>query len=467
LLRRAMGEENEYAFQAWRGQEDITSTEVTKIYNGKISSKNFRWFLTNGGLFYVDIGSHPEYSGPECANGHDIYLYSCKGETFLAQRLSALERSYAEQGLTPPTYLLLKNNVDSQDNTYGCHSNFQVQRELPFWRLVDLLAAFRATMILLAGNGMVVSSKGGYRFLLSQRAPFINRLCDAGTTRNSARPLFNTREEAFADPSISRRLHHIDGDVNVLYWPSVWKYDVYDLLLLMCENSALDGALVVALDDPVESLHQLNNNWRCGLDRSGRRGSISAVAVQRKYFSLASEFAFKHDLRRFFPVLAKWDEVLCAFEDGSPEKNEGLVDWVTKKLKLQRREDDRAGSLSYEKAKMHDFAYHPSYGLPGNPHLAVAGLRRLYNPPEVEVAAAALGDKPPPTRASLRGRFVEAARCSSLEVSVNWHLLAIHPPHSAHSTSRPNLSWVKLLDPLRQDSRRVEQMLRKLNAHPA
>lgn len=466
LYPRAMGEENEYAFRAKRGDEDITHTEVGKIYNGNVSSGKCRWFLLNGALFYVDTGNHPEYSGPECTNGHDVYTYSRRGEVFLAQHLSALELRYLEYGAPSPTYLWLKNNVDSKGNTFGCHSNFQVLRQFPFQHIVDLLAPFRVTMILIAGNGMVVPHKGSYRFLLSQRAPFINQLCSSGTTRNSTRPLFNTKDEAFADPEISRRLHHIDGDVNVLYWPSVWKYDVYDLLLLMCESHALDGALKLKLDDPIASLHQLNSNWRSGLARAGGRGSIRAVAVQREYFRLALEFAIKHDLRRFFPILAKWDQMLCAFEDGSPEKNEGLVDWVTKRLKIHRREEARDARLSYEQAKMHDFAYHPSYGMPGNPNATVTELRWRHSPPGTEESVATMADKPPPTRASLRGRFMAAAAHSRLGVSVDWHQLAIHPRNSAHCNDRPVLLYAKLLDPLGRDSRSVEKMIRKLHSDP-
>ena len=83
-------------------------------------------FLFNGGRLYIDMG-HLEYATPECGTLFDLVAYDKAIERIINSIL-------ADTGL--PT-AFFKNNIDHFTGaTFGCHENFQISRDVPFYRVV-------------------------------------------------------------------------------------------------------------------------------------------------------------------------------------------------------------------------------------------------------------------------------------------------------------------------------------------
>src|SRR5581483_3900012 len=110
-------------------------------------------------------------------------------------------------------FVLIKNNVSTNNRTFGTHESYLTGRELEFDTIVRWLTPFMVTRILWAGAGRLVPTKGGgYGYEISQRARFISELSSYQTTESWPKALFNTRDEPLANPEKYRRLHMINGD---------------------------------------------------------------------------------------------------------------------------------------------------------------------------------------------------------------------------------------------------------------
>ena len=112
-------------------------------------------FLVNGARFYQDTGCHPEYSTPECDNIEDLVVHDKAGERLLEACLPAAEERLREEGLSGQIYIF-KNNTDSLGNTYGCHENFLMRRDVDFWKVTEQLIPFFVTRQIFAGAGKVL-----------------------------------------------------------------------------------------------------------------------------------------------------------------------------------------------------------------------------------------------------------------------------------------------------------------------
>ena len=87
--------------------------------------------LTNGARYYVDH-AHPEVSTPECVDAREVVVFDRAAEEVLKRSMVAA-RSLLPDGAEIVVY---KNNSDGKGNSYGCHENYLLARELPFGRLV-------------------------------------------------------------------------------------------------------------------------------------------------------------------------------------------------------------------------------------------------------------------------------------------------------------------------------------------
>ena len=87
--------------------------------------------LTNGARYYVDH-AHPEISTPECVDAREIVRWDRAAEEIVRASMDAARR-LLNDGSEIVTY---KNNSDGKGNSYGCHENYLVAREVPFGRIV-------------------------------------------------------------------------------------------------------------------------------------------------------------------------------------------------------------------------------------------------------------------------------------------------------------------------------------------
>ena len=88
--------------------------------------------LTNGARYYVDH-AHPEISTPECVDAREVVVFDRAAEEIL-QRSMVAARSLLPDGAEIIVY---KNNSDGKGNSYGCHENYLLAREVPFGRIVS------------------------------------------------------------------------------------------------------------------------------------------------------------------------------------------------------------------------------------------------------------------------------------------------------------------------------------------
>src|SRR6187455_113879 len=123
--------------------------------------------LTNGARYYVDH-AHPEYSTPECSDPLQATLFDKAGERILARSMEAARR-LLPQGQEIVVY---KNNSDGKGNSYGCHENYLVDRNVPFAMLVRNLIPWFVTRQVFTGSGKVGSENGAdaVDYQMTQRA---------------------------------------------------------------------------------------------------------------------------------------------------------------------------------------------------------------------------------------------------------------------------------------------------------
>jgi Pup amidohydrolase len=187
--------------------------------------------LTNGARYYVDH-AHPEYSTPECSDAMQVVVFDKAGERILARSMDAARR------LLPPgqEIVVYKNNSDGKGNSYGCHENYLVDRNVPFAMLVRNLLPWFVTRQVFTGAGKVGSENGAdaVDYQISQRADFFEE--EVGLETTLKRPIVNTRDEPHADPQKYRRLHVIVGDANLCEVATYLKVGTTAIVLAMVED---------------------------------------------------------------------------------------------------------------------------------------------------------------------------------------------------------------------------------------
>src|SRR5262249_27552141 len=160
MKRRIFGLENEYGLTCTLNGERRLSPENVARYlfeKGIPGTRNANVFLENGGRLYLDTGFHPEYATPECDDVADLVSHDKAGERIVEDLRHQAEKRLREDGLAGDI-LLFKNNTDSTGNSYGCHENYLVSRDVSFQRLAEALIPFFVTRQIFAGAGKVLES---------------------------------------------------------------------------------------------------------------------------------------------------------------------------------------------------------------------------------------------------------------------------------------------------------------------
>jgi len=139
MKRRIFGLENEYGLTCTlNGQLRLSSDNVARYLFEKVIpwARNANVFLENGARLYLDTGFHPEYATPECDDVAELVSHDKAGERIVEDLRHQSEQRLREDGLSG-NILLFKNNTDSAGNSYGCHENYLVSRDVSFQRLAE------------------------------------------------------------------------------------------------------------------------------------------------------------------------------------------------------------------------------------------------------------------------------------------------------------------------------------------
>jgi Pup amidohydrolase len=377
--------------------------------------------LTNGARYYVDH-AHPEYSTPECADPLEATLFDKAGERILARSMEAARR------LLPAgqEIVVYKNNSDGKGNSYGCHENYLVDRNVPFAALVRNLIPWFVTRQVFTGAGKVGSENGADAcdYQISQRSDFFEE--EVGLETTLKRPIVNTRDEPHADPQKYRRLHVIVGDANLCEVATFLKVGATAIVLAMIEDGFIDKDL--SISSPVAAIRSVSHDptLQATVDCTSL-GRCTSIELQWEFLRLARKYADETGLESCGPeaigtqVLDRWEAVLGALET-DPSSLDGQLDWVTK-LELLRAYAER-DELRWNNPKLELLSVQYHDVRPGRSlyeKLVRAGrIERLL---DEDTVIASMADPPESTRAYFRGTCL--ARWADSVVAANWDSLVL------------------------------------------
>ncbi len=408
--------------------------------------------LTNGARYYVDH-AHPELSTPECSDARQCVVYDRAAEEILIRSMEAANN------LLPDSEELVihKNNSDGKGNSYGCHENYLLDRNVPFARVVTHILPFFVTRQVFCGAGKIGTEVPmpdrsaapfvGRPFQITQRADFFEE--EVGLETTLKRPIVNTRDEPHADTRKYRRLHVIVGDANMSEVQTYLKLGTTSLVLAMIDDDFVPEPLTPKV--PVAALRQVSFDTSLrGLIELVDGRKMRAIEIQWEYLNLARKYAQSHGLEAVGgddvgnDVLDRWEAMLAALES-DPMSLATQLDWVAK-LRLYEGFADRHG-LDWDDPKLAalDLQYHDL-----RPDKSLArrmGLERITDDAEVDLA---VSEPPPTTRAYFRGRCLE--KFGEAIVAANWDSMVF-------DIGSDPLRRVPMLEPLRGTLKHVGNLL--------
>lgn len=377
--------------------------------------------LTNGARYYVDH-AHPEVSTPECTTASQVVLYDRAAEEVIRKSAES-----AREKLPPGHEIVLyKNNSDGKGNSYGCHENYLVDRNLPFGRLAALITTHFVSRQIFTGAGKVGCempgrSSGDVAYQISQRADFFEE--EIGLETTLKRPIVNTRDEPHCNPNLYRRLHVIVGDANMSEVATFLKVGTTAIVLAMIEDDVLPHSLQLAAPLPAITAVSHDTSLTTVIERiNGRRAT--ALEIQFELLDHAERYERTHGLACIEGegaegegrlVLRRWREVLEGLER-DPESVAHVVDWVAKKRLVDGLAARHGVGAGHAKLKAVDLQYHDM-----RPERCLAlkvGLERLVGD---DAVSKAMSEPPETTRAYFRGKCL--AKWPNEVVAANWDSL--------------------------------------------
>jgi proteasome accessory factor A len=402
--------------------------------------------LTNGARYYVDH-AHPEVSTPECADALEVVRWDRAAERIVQRSMQAARSALP----TGAEIVLHKNNSDGKGNSYGCHENYLLAREVPFGRIVALITPHFVTRQVFCGSGKVGTEAPGVSsadvpFQLSQRADFFEE--EVGLETTLKRPIVNTRDEPHCDSQKYRRLHVIVGDANLAEVSTFLKVGTTAVVLSMIEDDAVPGDL--ALANPVGAIKEVS--WDRSLRRpillkDGRR--LTALELQWQLLEHAQKYERERGLDSVgdevgTEILSRWEDVLTGLEDDRASVA-GQVDWVAKEQLLEGYMARHGIDWTDPRMRMLDLQYHDMR--PERSLFARVAAERLVDDDAVETA---MTEPPETTRAYFRGKCLQ--KWPEDIVAANWDSLVF-------DVGADPLRRVPMMEPLRGTAAHVASLI--------
>lgn len=428
MHRRIMGLESEYGFVFSNHGDRVFPPEraLEYLFQGIIMNSWSRdAFLPNGARVYQDTGSHPEYSTPECDRVRDVVIHDKAGERILSRAVDSVTRQLEAEGIDGSLHVL-KNNTDSAGNSYGCHENYLIDRNVTFWRLSRTLIPFFVTRQIISGaGGLVREADERVHFVISPRALHIREKISCSTT--SSRPIINTRDEPHSDPQKYRRLHIIVGDSNMSEISDTLKIGTTALVLEVIEGGGLHDRM--SIEDPIRAIREISEDpsLKCKVRlESGRE--MTALEIQREYLESCQEFFGREGMSTgVAEMLALWEKTLEELSAGSEDVLGREIDWVIKQRLLERYRERKHGVLEDPAMAMMDIQYHDVHEGRGLYNLLAREgyVDRIANESEIR---AAMDCPPQTTRAKLRGEHIREAMDQHRSYTVDWTYMRLNDP---------------------------------------
>ncbi len=390
--------------------------------------------LTNGARYYVDH-AHPEVSTPECLTPTDALLYDRAGELIIEESM----RRAAGRLPAGTELVAYKNNSDGKGNSYGCHENYLVARDVPFGMLGRCITAHFVTRQVFCGSGKVGveqrrDGEPAVPYQLSQRADFFEE--EVGLETTIRRPIVNTRDEPHADPVRFRRLHVIAGDANMSQTATWLKLGTTALVLSMIEDGRFPQHLVLA--DPVTGVRRVSHDPTLRTVVMTEQGQgMSALDIQGQLCAAVESWLEGVDDDTVGgegeSIVREWSRILQALAT-DPSSVAESVDWVAKQRLIEGYAGRHSLAPHDPRLRAIDLQYHDMRA-----SRCLARRAGLVEKVDDMAAARAVSEPPATTRAYFRGECVR--RFPDRIVSANWDGIVFETPDG--------LVRVPMMDPLK------------------
>ncbi|MFH1681967.1 MAG: proteasome accessory factor PafA2 family protein [Candidatus Eisenbacteria bacterium] len=279
-------------------------------------------FLENGGLFYIDCGSHPEFCTPECEDPIEVVRYIRAGERTmrdLAESLRAGDRALHRTFVT-------RCNVDysGSKNTWGCNESYGY-RCRPV-QMAEQLLPHLVSRIVYTGAGGFDPYSPGIVFSLSPRVFFLERKRSEDSTRT--RGIVHRKNEPLCEGY--NRLHLVCGESLCSDVASWLKIGTTALVVAMIDQGILPAA-GMNLSFPYRAMKAFSKDPACRASVSVNGGRETAISIQRRYLEAAEARLGGSFLPPWAEeVCKKWRAVLNDLEE-DPSRVSGSLDWAIKK----------------------------------------------------------------------------------------------------------------------------------------
>ena len=409
---------------------------------------NRRTYFRNGFSAYLDCEKQLELCLPECESVYSATVCDRVGMQMLEEAAKEAEYELASNGKIShnTTLFIHKNNCalgttkDHPIVTYGTHENYSVNTaELNQAMLANynngfvarlfrdkhlewsdnishlglMLIPFLVSRQILCGAGNVVVSEAGARYEISQRSRFITT--QLGKVSTEKRALVNTKEEHHARNYL--RLHLICGDANMCSFSTYIKLGTTKIIIRMIEENALDPFLLY-IPDALNVLHSisfdpsLTKTYKVVMNRNAVK--VSAVDMQQCFLDAASNFvANRGGDEETKTVLERWQYTLDCLKN-DPKKLCGKVDWITKKMLLDKIMESSGISLGSKKISDTNLMYHALHKSQGIFYKIEKPSWKVFDEEDVSKRTST----PPPTRALARLKTADAL--DKKIVSMSW-----------------------------------------------
>lgn len=456
IPKRVMGIETEYGLTtpAVTGQPSSLTPEdgAQRLFRKVVEwGRSTNTFLTNGSRLYLDVGAHPEYASAECDSIDDLIATDKAGDRIFQFMADDANERLIEEGL-PERIHLIKNNVDSAGNSYGCHENYLIRRRRDFRARVDDLVPFFISRQAITGAGHIRTKPGGAEYEISQRADQMWDAISSASTRS--RPIVNTRDEPHGDIEKYRRMHVMVGDTNMSEVSTALKFATTEMLLTLLDDGVIMPKL--KLLDPMRAIRDISHDIDLDVKVELENGTrLTALEIQREYAQAAHRHyesrGYMAELDPTRKNLARlWLESIELLENGDLDSLDTKLDWVAKLKLLERYRAKSGAGWDDPRLTRLELAYHDISPVSGvYAAMTRQGLLETIVPEDMIVHA--MDNPPATTRAALRGRFVKAATEARRDYMVDWMNLRLLEADGARS--------VILKDPFSPVDERVDALL--------
>ena len=232
-------------------------------------------------------------------------------------------------------------------------------------------------------------------------------------------------------------------------WTTYMKVGITDLVLRMVEANTVMRDL--SLENPIRAIREISHDTTCTRTVKLANGrELSALDLQTEYFEKTARFIERRGADPTSAQLVQeWGDALEALRADQPERLVRKVDWVTKRVMIERYMAKHDLPLGSPRIALLDLAYHDVNRDRGLYYVLERSeaVERVVKDEEIETA---MRQPPQTTRAKLRGDFIRQAKAKRRDYTVDWVHLKLND--QAQRT-------VLCKDPFRAADERVEQLI--------